>query len=179
MLRQKPRRRGRGDRHAGLGDSARNVAIFSQDFPGKLQHRGVELLGPLQWREMTDAIQEDKLRLGKGPGQIFRMFAFDEFVMVAVRDRDGYSDLREIACGVVGLGPLHQADSLDEAVEFFWELLWELRPRSRELGVVPCVAREAAVQCGSGFKWLCAARVHVAGKEEHTCNARGGVRGQD
>ena len=66
---------------------------------------------------MADAGQKDQFCPGNMPDKIIGVFALDELIVLAVHDGNRHIDLGEIGDGVVRLGPLHQADSLDEGIE--------------------------------------------------------------
>ena len=97
-------------------------------FAEKCKHYAVELLGPLQRCEVTYAREIDKFCIWNAPSEIFGVFALDEFIMLALDDRDGHADLRQIVRRIIGLRSLHEADRLGKLVE--------LIRRGRQLGVV-------------------------------------------
>ena len=68
---------------------------------------------------MAHAVEKDEFRVGNASSEIFRVLAFDEFVMLALRDHHRYLDFREVMRGVVRLRPLHQADVFDKALKVF------------------------------------------------------------
>jgi len=107
---------------------------------------------------VADAVEKDQCCTRYGPGQIFGMLAFDEFVPLALYDPNWHPDLLKLLPGVIRLRALHQADIFDE----LFELLW----RSGELLVILSVARETTVQCWTKVKRSYTRRIHIAGKEE-------------
>src|ERR1700676_2725526 len=77
-------------------------AIFSrQNLLEKTKHRGVELFRILQRSEMAHTVEKNEFGVGNASSEIFGVFAFDKFIMLALHDHDRYADLREIARGVV------------------------------------------------------------------------------
>ena len=74
----------------------------------------------LQRGEVAHIVEDNKFGCWNGLGQVFGVFALDEFVMLALCDYDRYADLREILRGIIGLRPLHKADMFNEVFELFW-----------------------------------------------------------
>ena len=54
---------------------------------------------------MTHAVEKGEFRAGNASREIFPVFAFDKFVMLALYDHDRHSDLREVIYGVVRSAP--------------------------------------------------------------------------
>ena len=82
----------------------------AEEFVNKRQDRGVELARFLEWREMAEPWQKLIARIWNTPGQVFRMFSLDEFVVLSLRDDDRNTNRRQIVRGIVRLGSLHQAE---------------------------------------------------------------------
>jgi hypothetical protein len=113
----------------------------------------------------------DECCIGNAPSEIPGVFAPDEFVMLAVHDRNPHADGCQIIRRIIGLGSLHKADRVGQVVEFV--------RRGRQAAVVLHVPAEAPLDDGSEFEFLCAAGIHVAPKEEHACNPCWSFRCQD
>ena len=73
--------------------------------------------GRLQRCEMADTGKKDKFRIWNAASEIFGVFALDEFIMLALYDRDRHADLCQIIRRIIGLRSLHQADRLGKLVE--------------------------------------------------------------
>ena len=52
----------------------------------EFKHYRVELLRSLQWREMAYTRKKNEFRVWDVSGKIFGMFAFDEFILLAMYD---------------------------------------------------------------------------------------------
>ena len=72
------------------------------------------------------------------------MFALDEFVVLALYDRDWHADLSQIVRRIVGLRFLHEADCVGKRLE--------LVRRGRQLGIVLHVPVEAALEGAPGVQ---------------------------
>jgi hypothetical protein len=81
--------------------------LLPQNIVYKCKHCGIEEIGTLQRSEVAHTRKKDEGRAWNGPGQIFRVLAFDEFVPLALHDPNGHTYLREILHGVIGLRALH------------------------------------------------------------------------
>src|SRR5262249_18264178 len=92
----------------------------SENLAEKCKHCGVELLGPLQRCKVTHAGKIDKCCMWNAPGEIFGVFALDEFIMLALYDRDRHADLRQIVRRIIGLCFLHEADCVGKLLELVW-----------------------------------------------------------
>lgn len=68
---------------------------------------------------MAHAVEKDEFRVGNAPSEIFRVFAFDKFVILALCDHDRHADLREVMHGAVRLSSPHQADVCDKVFKVF------------------------------------------------------------
>jgi hypothetical protein len=90
---------------------------MGQGFADEREHGSVKLLRPLQRTSMAHAIEEDEFCVRNASSEIFRVFALDEFVMLALHDHDRHADLREVMWGVVRLSPAHQADVFDKTLK--------------------------------------------------------------
>ncbi len=66
---------------------------------------------------MTHTVEIDDFRMWNAPSEIFGVFAPDEFIMLAMDDRDWYGDLRQIVRRIIGLRFLHEADRVGKLVE--------------------------------------------------------------
>src|SRR6266540_5082862 len=62
------------------------------NFAEKCKHCAVELLGPLQRCEMTHIVERDESRMWNAPSEIFGVFTFDEFILLALYDRHRHAD---------------------------------------------------------------------------------------
>src|SRR5258706_13849500 len=120
---------------------------------------------------MAHTRQKDEIRSWNTPGKVFGMFEFDEFIMLALHDRDGHVDIGHIARGIIGLYLHHFADRADERIELVW--------RSRQFGIVFAVPAETPFDDRTGREFLCAAGIHVAPEEKYACNARGRFHTED
>ena len=88
-----------------------------QDVAEECQHRAVELLGSLQRCEMADTRKKDEFRMWNAAREIFGVFALDEFIMLALNNRDWHADFCQIIRRIIGLRSLHQADRSGKRVE--------------------------------------------------------------
>jgi hypothetical protein len=68
---------------------------------------------------MAHAIEKGEFRVRDASSKIFRVFAFDEFVMLALHDHDRHADPREVVRGLVWLCPPHQADVFGKGLKAF------------------------------------------------------------
>lgn len=111
---------------------------------------------------MAYTVQQNERSIRDAPRQIFRVLTPDEFVMLTVHDQDRHRNLRQIVRGVIGLGPLHEADIFDE--------LSEVVGSSGKLYVIFGVSSKTPVKSRTGLERLHAARIHIACKEKHARN---------
>ena len=88
-----------------------------EDSAKKCQDGVIELFRPLQRREVAYAGEVNKFATGKGAGKIFGMFALNEFIMLAVNDRNRNVDPGQIVRRKIRLCPLHEADCLGKLAE--------------------------------------------------------------
>src|SRR5687767_1598419 len=93
------------------------MLVSRYNFAEKCKHCCIELLRPLQRCEVADTLKIDKFSIWNAPGEIFGVFALDEFVMLAMYDRHWHADLSQIVRRIIGLRSLHQADRLGKLVE--------------------------------------------------------------
>jgi len=68
---------------------------------------------------MAHAVEKDEFGVRNASSEIFRVFAFDKFVMLALYDHGGHADPREVMCRVVRLSLPHHADVFDKALKVF------------------------------------------------------------
>jgi len=68
---------------------------------------------------MAHTFEEGEFRVGNASSEVFRVFKFYKFVMLALYDRDRHDDLRQVMRGVVRLSPAHQADVFDKLPKVF------------------------------------------------------------
>lgn len=85
-------------------------------------------LWPLQGCEMPHAGHESSFHSGNTLDEIFGMFGFDKFVMLALYDRDGHMDIGQVARRIVGFRFHDPTDRFGKCVE--------LVRHGRQLGVV-------------------------------------------
>jgi hypothetical protein len=78
---------------------------MGQGFAEEREHGSVKLLRSLQRSEMAHAVEENEFRVGDASSEIFRVFAFDEFVMLALPDHHGHADPREVVREIVRFRP--------------------------------------------------------------------------
>ena len=64
--------------------------------------------------------QNNQLRVWDTLGEIFSVFALDEFIVFAVRNGYRHADFGELARGLVGFGLLHEADGFGKRLELVW-----------------------------------------------------------
>ena len=69
----------------------------------------VELIRPLQRREMAHIRQIDQFGIGNTTRQILGMFWFDKLIMLGLHNDHRNPNRRQIFCRIVGLRSLHQA----------------------------------------------------------------------
>jgi len=77
----------------------------------------VELLRPLQRCEVAHARQKDQFGAGDTSSEVFGMFTFDEFIMLAVDDYYWHTNLSQLIGRIIGLRSLHQADRSRKLLE--------------------------------------------------------------
>lgn len=63
---------------------------------------------------MAHTVEKNEFGVGNASSEIFGVFAFDKFIVLALHYHDRYADLREIARGVVRLRAPHPADVFDK-----------------------------------------------------------------
>src|SRR3954451_24452977 len=85
------------------GAQAPRSRTSRERFAQKCQHCAVELLGPLQWCEMTHAVEHDEFRIWNAPGEIFGVFEPDEFIILGLYDNNWHADRCQIVRRIVGL----------------------------------------------------------------------------
>ena len=108
-------------RQTRLGAEERHFPL-RKNLAEETAHHPVELLRPLQRREMAHAGQEDKFRSGNAPGEIFGMFGFDKLIMLALHDRDGHTNIGQIAREIIRFRPLHLTDRIGKGLELVWSV---------------------------------------------------------
>jgi hypothetical protein len=76
--------------------------------PQKLDDRCIELLRSLKRSKVTHSVEEEKSGIRNGSRQMLRVFAPDEFVVLALSHGHRYTNLSQIFLCIVGLRPLHK-----------------------------------------------------------------------
>ena len=120
---------------------------------------------------MTHAWKINKVCVRNAPGEILCVLALDEFIILAVDDRDRHADPCQVICRVIGLRSLHECDCFRK----FFKLIW----RGRELVVVLYMPAEASLDEGTELEFLCATRIHVAREEKYASSPCGCLIGKD
>ncbi len=102
-----------------IGSTCTIANFHRQNLGDKLKYCSVELARSLQRSEMAHGVEKDEFRVRNASSEIFRVFAFNRFVMLALCDHDRHPDLGEVMCGVVRLRSPHKADVFDKVLKVF------------------------------------------------------------
>ena len=101
-------------------DTGKSACGKSRKLMDKLQHCGIERIGPLQRSEVAYVFEEDEFSARYRPGHIIRVLGSDKFIVLALHNRDGHGDIRKVVRREVRLRSLHQADIFDKSFKALW-----------------------------------------------------------
>lgn len=65
---------------------------------------------------MAHTVQNHQFRVRDASCEVFRVFPFDELIVLAMHDHNRHADLSKIALGVIGLCLLHQGYGIEQSI---------------------------------------------------------------